>query len=113
MIEYISYNIAKEVNDILGKTWCKIFKNKSKKCWRFPETGSGGHAIGPFIDDFYYDDYPLDDNDDTVFAFSWNELFTLMNVVVKGDFLKSEFECIENIDKFALELNNYIKEYEK
>ena len=39
-------------------------------------------------------------------------LYTLMNKVVDGDFRKAEFEAIENIDEFALELNKYLEEKE-
>lgn len=110
MSEYVSYEVSKEVNDILGKYYCRNFSKFSAKCWRFSETGSGGHANGPEIDDFYYDDNPLDDYDDTIFAFTWNELYKLMNKLVDGDFRKAEFECIDNIDTFALELNKYLEE---
>ena len=35
-----------------------------------------------------------------------------MNKVVKGDFRKSEFEAISDLDTLALELNEYLKKYE-
>ena len=113
MSEYVSYEVSKEVNDILGKYYCRNVFKTEPKCWRYPVNGSGGHASGPFIDDFYYDDNPLDDYDDTIFAFTWEDLYTLMNKVVKGDFRKSEFECIEDINQFALELNKYLEEVYK
>ena len=111
--EYVSYKVSKEVNDILGHSYCRnIFKTKPK-CWRYPVNGSGGHASAPFIDDFYWDDDPFDDYDDTIFAFTWEDLYALMNKVVKGDFRKSEFESIEDINQFALELYDYVKEIER
>lgn len=111
--EYISFKIAKEVNDTLGYAYCHARLPKIETCWRYPETGSGGHACAPYIDDIYYYDDPFDEYDDTWFAFSWEELYALMNAVVIGDYRKVEFESIEDIDEFALELYNYVKEIER
>lgn len=110
MKEYVSYDVSKEINDTLGKYYCRLFGKLTKECWRYAVNGSGGHASDPEIDDFYYYDDPFDENDDTVMAFTWDELYALMNKVVIGDYRKTEFECIENIDEFAIELNKYIKE---
>lgn len=112
MSEYVSYEVSKEVNDILGKYYCRNFHHYTDKCWRYPETGSGGHASDPYIDDFiYHEDNPLNEDDDTIMAFTWKELFELINKVVVGDFRKAEFEAIDNIDTLAIKLNNYFKEF--
>ena len=105
MEEYVSYEVSKEVNDILGKSYARLFNTLTKNCWR-----SGGHASGPEIDDFYYYDDPFNIDDDTCLAFTWNELHALMNKVVVGDYRKTEFECIKDINEFAIELNKYIEE---
>jgi len=107
--KYVSFHVAEEVSEKLGSEYCYKFHHKTEKCWRYPETGSGGHASGPYIDDWYGDD-PFDYYPEVWFAFSWKELYALMNAVVIGDYRKVEFESIEDIDQFALELNEYIKE---
>jgi len=113
MEEYISFELAKEVNDTLGYAYCYARLPKIKKCWRYPTSGNGGHPRGPYIDDIYYDDDPFDEYDDTWFAFSWKELYNLMNAYVVGDYRKVEFECIEDINEFAMKLSQYIKEKEE
>jgi len=105
MKEHVSYEVSKEVNDVLGKNYARLFNTLTKNCWR-----SGGHASAPEIDVFYYYDDPFNIDDDTYCAFTWEELNELMNKVVLGDYRKTEFECIENIDQFAIELKNYLKE---
>ena len=105
MKEHVSYEVSKEVNDVLGKYYARLFNTLTKNCWR-----SGGHASGPEIDDFYYYDDPFNIDDDTCCVFTWEELNKLMNKVVLGDYRKTEFECIENIDQFAIELKNYLEE---
>ena len=99
----ISYECAKEVNDILGKSYARLFYTLTKNCWR-----SGGHASGPEIDDFYYYDDPFNIDDDTCCAFTLEELDKLMNKVVLGDYRKSEFEAIDNIDEYAYKLKDYV-----
>jgi len=110
--EYISFHVAEEVSEKLGSEYCYKFHHKTEKCWRYPETGSGGHPSDPYIDDWYSDD-PFDYYPEVWFAFSWKELYALMNAVVIGDYRKVEFESIEDIDEFALELYNYVKETER
>ncbi len=108
--KYISFHVVEEVSEKLGSEYCYKFHHKIKKCWRYPVSGSGGHPCAPYIDDWDYDDDPFEEYDDTWFAFLWEELYALMNAVVIGDYRKVEFESIEDIDEFALELYNYTKE---
>lgn len=61
MNDYVSYEVFKEVNDVLGKYYARLFNTLTKNCWR-----SGC----PEIDDFYYDDDPFNINDDTCCAFT-------------------------------------------
>lgn len=111
MEEYISFETAQEVNDTLGYAYYYFAKlPKIEKCWRYPVSGSGGHPCAPYIDDLYHDDDPFDEYDDTWFAFSWKELYDIMNACIIGDYRKTEFECIEDINEFAIELNQYLKE---
>ena len=109
MKEYISFETAEKVSETLGAKFY-LCHGKPEKCWRYESTSSGAHPSAPYIDDLRYDDDPFDYYPEVWFAFSWEELFELMNKVVLGDYRKSEFECIENIDEFALELYAYIKE---
>ena len=109
MKEYISFEIAEKCNK-LAPRYAGYCHKVTKKVWRYPENSNGGHAFAPFIDtrdDMYLD---ADDFEEIWSAFDWNELYELMNVVVDGDYRKSEFEAIESIDEFAIELNNYLKE---
>ena len=107
--KYISFNTAEEVSEKLGAEYLYKFHHKTKKCWRYEETSNGAHPSGPKIDDWDGDD-PFDYYPEVWFAFSWEELYALMNAVVIGDYRKTEFECIEDIDTFALELYYYAKE---
>ena len=56
-----------------------------------------------------YDDYPDDENDDTIVAPDWNDLRKCLYSLNPSDFIASEFEAIENIDEFAHKLADYIK----
>ena len=108
MTEYISFDIAKKC-DKLSINYGIYCNKNTNKVWNYPESSNGSHASSPSIkdrEDLYEDEY----EGEVWSAFSWKELFELMNKVVEGDFRKSEFECIEDINQFALELNKYIKE---
>ena len=107
IMDRISYECARELNDVLA--WYILYACKDVKVYRYPVTGSGGHASGPFIDDMYYDDYPDDEDDDTIVAPDWNDLRKCLYSLNPSDFIASEFEAIENIDEFAHKLADYIK----
>ena len=107
MKEYISFETARECNK-LSVRYSGYCHKHTKKIWRYPENSNGGHPESPFIDNS--DDMWSDEYEEIWSAFDWNELYELMNVVVDGDYRKSEFEAIESIDEFAIELNNYLKE---
>lgn len=109
MEEHISFETAEKCNK-LAPRYAGYCHKGTKKVWIYPENCNGGHASAPFIetrDDMYFD---ADDFEEIWSAFDWNELYELMNAVVDGDFRKSEFEAIESIDEFALELNQYLEE---
>ena len=104
-MDVISYECAREVNDILGKSYAILFHTLTKNCYR-----GGGY---PEIDVFYYYDDPFNIDDDTCCAFTLEELNKLMNEVVLGDYRKSEFEAIDNIDEYAYKLKEYIEKKKK
>lgn len=107
-MDVISYECAEKVNDILAIPILKVRKRHELYVYRFPVTGSGGHASGPFLDDMYYDDYPDDEDDDTIVAPDWNDLRKCLYSLNPSDFIASEFEAIENIDEYAYKLVDYI-----
>lgn len=109
-MEYTSYQISQKVNITLGLYYAFNFHKKTSKCWRYPTSSNGGHASSPYIDDYNCDDDPFDKYDDTICAFNWDELQKIMNHKVLGCYRKSEFEAIENIDDYAMQLNDYINE---
>ena len=104
----IGYECAKKVNDILAIPILKVCKRNELYVYRFPVTGSGGHASGPFLDDMYYDDYPDNEDDDTIVAPDWDDLRKCLYSLNPSDFIASEFEAIENIDEYAYKLVDYI-----
>ena len=106
-MDRISYECARKLNDDLA--WYILNACKDVKVYRYPVTGSGGHASGPFLDDMYYDDYPDDEDDDTIVAPDWNDLRKCLYSLNPSDFIASEFEAIESIDEFAYKLVEYIK----
>lgn len=105
----ISYECAKEVNDILAIPLLKVCKQFELDVYRYPFTGSGGHASGPYVDMMYYDDNPNDPYDDTIVAPNWDNLRKCLYSLNPSNFIASEFEAIENIDEFAYKLADYIK----
>lgn len=108
MEEYVSFDVCQQIPKVAFKY--KVYLHKyPKKCWKYETSSNGGHVRGAYLDDMT--DMCIDnDYEEFWCTFTWNELYELMNKVVDGDYRKSEFELIDNIDKFALELNEYLKE---
>ena len=105
-MDRISYKCSLNINDVLA--WYILYSCKDVKVYRYPVTGSGGHASEPFLDDMNYDDYPDDEDDDTIVAPDWNDLRKCLYSLNPSYFILSEFEAIENIDEFAYKLADYI-----
>ena len=53
-MDIISYECTNEVNDILVNPILRASNGKNVKCYRYPVNESGGHAIGPYLDDLGY-----------------------------------------------------------
>ena len=107
MEEYISFETADKCGTKLSIKYSAYCHKQTKKVWRYPENSEGGHPQSPSLEDRTD---MWGEIDEIWSAFNWNELYELMNVIVDGDYRKSKFECIENIDDFALQLYEYIKE---
>lgn len=107
-MDRISYKCAKKINDDLAWFALSVCGRKLK-VWRYPVSGSGGHYCDPYIDYRHYDDYPDDDQDDTIIAPNWDDLRKCLYSLNPSDFILSEFEAIEDIDEFAYKLADYVK----
>ena len=107
-MDRISYNCAREINDVLAFPMLRACHDQIK-VYRYPYNGSGGHSSNPFLDEKYWDDHPEDDDDDTIIAPNWDDLRKCLNFLNPSDFILSEFEAIENIDEFAYKLVDYFK----
>lgn len=107
-MDIISYECAKNVNDILAIPMLKVCKQHELAVYRFPVTGSGGHATSPYVDIMYYDDNPANEDDDTIIAPNWDNLRKCLYSLNPSDFIVSEFEAIENIDEYAYKLVDYV-----
>lgn len=105
-MDKISFECAKSIKE-LSKTFGIYCHKVTNSVWVYPVNSNGGHSSNPFIE--IRSELYLDDIEEIWPAFDWNELRELMNIVVDGDYRKSEFEAIENIDEFAYELNEYLK----
>ena len=111
-MDTISYKCAREVNSVLARPLLRVCSQPELDVYRFPVTGSGGHASGPYLDLMYWDDNPADEDDDTIVAPNWNNLRKCFYSFNPTDFTATEFEAIENIDEYAYKLVEYI-EYKK
>lgn len=116
MEEYVSWEAANKIFDNRDKlnTYYHLKLHRSPtKFWYYPVNGSGGHHSSPRLEDSKDIFYLVDDDEfygAIIHSFNWKELYELMNVCVDGDYRKTEFESIEDIDQFAIELNQYLKE---
>ena len=108
-MDKISYECAKQVNDVLAIPLLKVCQQFELDVYRYPVTESGGHPSDPYIDMMYYDDNPDDPDDDTIIAPDWDNLRKCLYSFNPSVYILSEFEAIDNIDEYAYKLKEYIE----
>ena len=112
-MDKISYECAKQVNDVLAVPMLRVCGQLELEVYRYPVNESGGHASSAYPDIMYWDDNPSNEDDDTIIAPDWDNLRKCLYSFNPSVYILSEFEAIDNIDEYAYKLKEYIEKKKK